>query len=360
MKGCLKMKRKRQLLIIIAVVLSLIIICFFTFFVATGLFIKPNNEEITFLSAHNSTVAAVTDIGNVYVKGDVSHELRYGVDRFRQFLIRNSDTFVKIYDKNDAITVNLSEDGGCIITKQSDVYVFINSSEKYQTPTYLCSGYNKAYLADDNIYLLNSNGEYGFISIEKPDIFNLLCKDVVDFDIEYSNSELYPYGISFVLTKNNHLYVSDLKKAINDTEAYIEDVAGFNSIAFCADYLNDNKMKKYIEISIVNRKGEAFWYEGDLDENYDRIVDQTNYVKVGNDVSIVASYPRGCAMLDDKHQVSLYGYDFGHEDFISGQILFYDVMNIFSSSSNLILLYQNGDIDYFGFNASTGSTRYFT
>lgn len=349
----------KRLIIIISSVALFLIIFLCILFDPMRLFLMPNNEEITLLSVQGGqAVAAVSEIGNVYIKGSLSQRFNYGTDLVRQLYNLISDSFVRIYDKNDAVSVNLSNTGGCIVTEQSDVYVFVNDSVKNKTPTYLCSGYIKAYLAGDDVYLLRSDGTFGAVNLENPTEITVLGRDVVDFDIEYSDSESFPYGICFALTKDHRLFVMKIGETLDSTGNYIDDVVEFDVVSFVAQWCMDDHAKKHVEISLLNSKGQAFWYDGDLDENYSKIADMKNYVLAGSNVSCLVSYPVGVAMLNNTGQVSLYGYDFGNEDYMSGDILFDDVKGLFSSGRSLMMLYQNGEIDYFGFDAGKGSTRY--
>ena len=352
-------KSSKILLSVCALFVLLAALAYIFLFNTIGIVTKTDNETVISVSASGKTIAAVVDSGDVYVKGEITSDYNYGMNRILQYNHLYADQFARIYDKKDAVSVNLSESGGCIVTNQSDVYVFVNGSEKYKIPTYLCSGYIKAYLAGDDIYLLCADGRFGFVNIEKPDDFTVLGSNVIDFDVEYSDS-IYPYGICFALTENNRLYASELGKALHDNEQYIDDVIGFDVIAFCADLTDDDTMKKYVEVSLLDSDYHAYWFEGDLDKDFSRIIDKKNYTVTGSDIHHVVSFPRGIAMLNQEGEVVLYGYDFWHEDFFTGETVFTNVETVFSGNNHLIILYKNGVVDYYGYDYYRGTNSYIT
>lgn len=341
----------KKIAIIASIIVVVILIVYFAFFNTIGLVLKPDNETIKSLSVcGRSTVAAVTDSGNVYVKWYATEENNFGVDRIWQYHNRKADSFARIYDKNNAVSVSIVEGGGCIITNESAVYVFINGNDNFKTPTYLCSGYSKAYLAGDEVYLLTNDGKFGFVSIDHPDDFTVIGNDVVDFDIEYSNG-LYPYNVYFALTSDNRLYVSEFGKTFEDCNQYLDRIIDFDTISFCADLSEDDRMKKYIEISLVDSSHQAYWYEGDLGESLSYISDKSNYTLSGSNIQSAVAYSRGIAMLSSNGDTSFYGHDydyFGLERFFIGEVIFHNVKSLYSGDSNLIVQYENGDLEYYG------------
>ncbi len=363
------MKKNRKKIIIITVALSLIFIFFVMFFITKGILTKPDNEGIESLSIEDgNAIGIVSDVGDVYIRGIISQKNNFGTDFIQRsfdfirswLFIDYNNIFIRIYDKNDAVSVNLSENGGCIITKQSDVYVFVNGSSVYKTPTLLCSGYKKAYLAGDKVYLLRSDGAFGTVDIDNPSEFNELGSNVVDFDVEYSSYKPYPYEVYFALTEDNRLYIMNADETINNSGKYIDNVVNFDTVSVASKEPShgDDDIKKHINISLLNSNNQVFWYEGNLFEDYSKIADINNYTLTGSDISKFVSYSSGIAMLYDKAQVSVYGYDLSNEDFISGEVVFNDVKDIFSGDDSLIILYQNGKIDYFGFSAEENSYRF--
>lgn len=352
---------RKRIAIITSILAAVILIVYFIYFDTIGVVLMPDNETVETLSIYGkTTVAAVTDSGNVYVKWYATKDSNYGVDRIRQYNNSKPNAFARIYDKMDAVSVNIGESGGCIITSESDVFVFVNGNENFRIPTYLCSGYSKAYLAGDDVYLLSGDGMFGFVNIDQPDDFIVLGSDVVDFNIAYSDS-LYPFSVYFALTSDNRLYVSEFGKALEDCEQYFDDIIDFNTISFCADLVEDDRVKKYIEISFIDSDHHAYWYEGDLDESLSKITDKSNYTLAGSNIQSAVAYPRGIAMLDSKGDASIYGHDFnyfGLEGFLTGEVLFHDVKSLYSGESNLIVQYRNGDIEYFGYDFNKQTTKY--
>ena len=119
-------------------------------------------------------------------------------------------------------------------------------------------------------------------------------------------------------------------------------------------------MKDHIEISLLDADHNAYWYETDLDKNFNNISNLDNYTITGSDVDKVVSYNRGVAMLNSKNEVSLYGYDFDwwNEELFQGEVMFSDVCSVFSGHDSLVILFDNGDVksfryeNYFGINNS--------
>lgn len=316
---------KRIVLIISTVITSLILSMFSgcSLFKMSEITLKPENEEILDCSISDTKVAVLTETGNVYLDG------------------------IKLYDKKDAVSVDLSSTGGCIVTEQSDIYVYADYPMKHRQLDYLCSGYSKAYLAGDDVYLLADDGKFGFVNLDQPDDFIVLGSDVVDFDIEYSEGTS-PYGVYFALNAENRLYVSDLEKPLSSSKTYMDDVISVNAISFCMALSGDKNEKKYIEISFIDSDHHAYWYEGDLDESLSKITDKSNYTLAGSNIQSAVAYSRGIAMLDSKGDASIYGHDFnyfGLEGFLTGEVLFHDVKSLYSGESNLIVQYRNGDIE---------------
>ena len=342
---------KKVILIIALIVLSLSVM-YFVFFSTIGIVFNGDDEVLTSFSTKYRTIAAVTDKGNVYVKGEISSNFNYGIDYVRQYNHRLVDKYARIYDKHDAVSVMISGSGGCIITNKSEVYIFLNDSKEYRVPTYFCSGYVKAYSSGENIYLLSDDGTFGFINIHSPDVFNNIGSKVVNFEIEqsYSNGE-YDYNAIFALTENNRLYVLEQGEKLADNNRYIDGIIAFDTVASVSDLTKDKCLRKYIEISLLDENHQAYWYEGYLDEDYQKIADINNYIVTGSDIDQVTSYFRGVAMLDKAGNVSLYGYDLISEVVLSGEIYFEGVENVFSGDDILIIVYKNGDVEYYGFDS---------
>ena len=140
------MKKKLVIAIISTViVLSLGLICYFCLFDTAGLMYMEENEQITYFCTYWHTLAAVTDTGNCYINGTtLIDEKNYGVENIRKYNNRFSIIApirsVRIYDKGDAVSININEYGWTIITKSNDLYIFINGNDSYRTPTFFLFG----------------------------------------------------------------------------------------------------------------------------------------------------------------------------------------------------------------------------
>ena len=345
------------LFLIISTLLSAAAI-FFVCFNTIGLVTLPKQERIeSFDTQGTSIIAAVTEQGNVYIEGDLTDESNYGLDKVRQYDHLFNKRLVRIYEKGDARTVSLSPFGGCIVTEHSDVFVFVNGSRDYQTPTYLCSGYQKAYVVNNDVYLLSDDGEFGCVSIDNPDDFVVLAYNVVDYCIEYSKNK--EYDVCFVLTSDNRLYITELGKYINDSVQHINDIIGFDiSTSYARIPEIDNGLTKHIEISLLNKNHDAFWLNGNIDKGFSYLADISNYTLTGKNISSVVSFPYGIAMHNQSGNVSLYGSDFGRPNSnFMGEIVFHDVKAIFGGQQ-LIIMHNNGLTMYFGNIYNSNAEKY--
>ena len=112
------------------IVLSLGAIFYFNFFDTSGLVYLDKNEQIKYFDSEWNTLSVVSETGNCYITGErLTNEKNYGIGNIRKYNNHPLNQYVQIYDKGDAVSMNINQYGGTIITKTNDVYVFLNGND---------------------------------------------------------------------------------------------------------------------------------------------------------------------------------------------------------------------------------------
>ena len=287
----------------------------------------------------------VSNSGDCYIGGkNLNQNENYGVENARKYNNTfNTNIFdaeyVRIYDKGNASSANVTRYGGAIITENNDVYIFVNNNEVYKTPTYLCSGYVSAIVGNDSkIYLLSENGVLEYIDIDAPEKTYFIGNNIKKFDCESKDGV---FSI-FALTNDNDLYIINSDEQIKNNPKYLSDISDFDVLV---------PHENFCVFSFLNTKGEAYMLMKDCDIFYDIFTEDTRYAKTGENVQSVTVYSEGLAMLDNKNNLSIYGYDFKNStdelDF-TGEIVFSDVEAVFGGHRVLGVLKNNGDFYQYG------------
>lgn len=322
------------------IVLSLGVIFYFNLFDTSGLVYLNKNEQIKYFDSEWKTLSVVSETGNCYITGErLTNEKNYGIENIRKYNNHPLNQYVQIYDKGDAVSMNINQYGGTIITKTNDVYAFLNGNDSYRTPTYLCSGYTEAVLGDESkIYLLSKNGNFGYVTADKPDDFSLIGQDVTAFNVEYKKS---PDSI-FVLTKNHNLYILKPNETIQSSQNHIDNILDFDVLVPHGDLC---------VFSIVDGKRDAYVFMRDYELTYDNFSNINLFQKTGENISSVTSYDSGIAMMYENGDVALFGSDFDEspDDMeFTGDIVLSDVKAVFGGYKNLVLIKSNGEFNYYG------------
>lgn len=339
---------KRIILTLLLIFLTLI--CFG----ACSLNVISANEKIVNSSADSSNVCAVTDSGNVYFLGtDVYNERRNGIDNPSAFNLNNTfygEQFVCIYDKGNAKKVNYSTYGGTILTRDNEIYLFLNEEgENYQTVEFLCSGYVDAQLYKEHmIYVLSDNGEFGYITVDYPDIFHPIASNIENFKIRSSKLDT----IALVLSSDNNLYIFDLLDGFDSKSKHFENVIDF-------DFIDSSYTQSVF--SLVNSNYEAYVCVGDFKCSYDGISNE-GLKAVGTGIDSVISYGQGVAMLDTDDNLLIYGSDlssFDYKDFdyvYKGETVLRDIQTICGSTKCLCVVTTEGEFTRYGSNGDNTRT----
>lgn len=232
-----------------------------------GLLIMSEDERIVDLDCIGHLSAIVSDRGNCYICGEVLHGNRYyGLsDESRSKYNRLYNTYVAIYDGGDAVSVELSADGGCIITDKQEVYLFLNDNYSsdiqqfdnndgsFQTPKLFCSGYIDAKLANDGrIYLLKENGDFGYVTVSEADEFHNLSHNIMKFQFTQLLKE--NDIILYLLNKDNELFSINYKGApVSTNISNMKSIVDFDVLP-C--------FNNYHAFSVLKDNGDAYAYGG--------------------------------------------------------------------------------------------------
>ena len=291
-----------------------------------------NTSLVTDSSTTQKTTAIVTEEGDCYIRGYVSDESPYGVSDISAYQMRYNnildpyaaDRFVRIYNQHNAKNIILSDDGGCIITKQNTLWVFSNNFTEYAFPAYFCSNIIYAILETDRVYVLNTDHCFGYYEIASPEQFVQLQAGIKKFISSNADSSLW------LLTETG---VLEMYEDINDLEGKshsIDDISSFDMICFdCSPRLPHNGYS----LAYMNNSGEIFCYRG-----YGfPIEEKKNEVKeIHATGESVVAYSEGIIVLN-KGSALIWGKDiYGYrENTFDGVVMADDVIDISADMSML-------------------------
>ena len=333
--------KKKTIIITAVIIISLAFAVKLCFNDYTNIYLNNSHAAIAFADSYYYTIGLVTQEGNCYVKGSLSDEENYGVDKVPPSWLLLND-YLKIYDKCDAEAIDLTAEGGTIITRTHDVYLFLNRQEKYHVPTLLTSGYTQACAWDQShIYLLTESHDFGYVSSDNPDAFHLIMTNVEKFVIEQKTAE--QGAVALVLTNNHQLFVLEGDNIKPDE--HIDHIIDFDVLC------------PHIGLSVISLLRDdhhAFCIIGDNELSYETLSDQSLYQECGSEINSVESYNRGIAMKDYRDRVFLYGDDFHFKnttlpnyDF-HGECVFTDVSSVYGGDYNLIVINNSAQFTVYG------------
>ena len=334
---------KNRYTILISVLLPIALIIFVCFSINTSSRFLNSDSDIIFSDSDSNTIGIVTKNGNCYVKGNITAERNYGVENPPASLFR-SDDFLKIYDKGNAKTINITSKGGTIITDSGEVYVFINDNKNYMLPVCFTTGYSQACVWDpSHIYLLSIDGDFGYVSIDSPDSFHLIKKNVRKFIIE--GQTLEQGEVAFVLTNDNQLFVCP-----RDEEGSVGSVNGILDFDVLCPHT------KLLIISLLDTEHRAYYCIGDYDLSFETLSDRSIYTECGSNIESVVSYSKGIAMLNSQNEVSIYGSDYKHnsseaDHVFKGEVVIEGALGVYGGDYNLIVSKETGGFEIYGRNS---------
>lgn len=312
------------------------------------------DEGIIDVAFHWNMIGIVSTKGNCYVKGPVSNINNYGLEEVPSSSFQR-DNFMCIYNKGDAVSISLSRYGGIIINEMNGVYIFVNCSQKYSSPTLLCNGYVQAYFWDkDHIYLLSQNGDFGYVTLDDPTNFNRIGNNVSKFIVDVKNASAQQ--TLFALTKNNRLYILSADEVMSKSSDFINGITDFDLVVphteLCVFTLKDEQSNSYLCM-------------GNYDLSFESLSDKSKYIQCNNNTALLASYRNGAATLDSSGNVAIYGsephYSNDDNDYFdyNGEILFTKANGIYGGIFNLIVTFEDGHYECFGRNSYNNQYTYF-
>ena len=324
-----------------------------------GLLIMSEDERIVDLDCIGHLSAIVSDRGNCYVNGEGLHGNRYyGLnEESRSKYNRFYNTYVGIYDGGNAVSIELSADGGCIITDKQEVYLFLNknfssdtlqpdnSDVSFQTPKLFCTGYVDAKLGnDERLYLLKENGDFGYVTVSEAEDYHNLSHNIMKFQLTQLNNEDDP--ILYLLNKDNELFSINYKGESASTNiSNMNDVVDFD----CLSCFNN-----YHAFSVLKDNGDAYAYWGLIYHPDNDSDSNATFELAGTGIDSVESYCLGTAMLDKQGDVHLFGSDSSSrtpEDYqliFSGETVFHNIESMYGSSENLFIIRKSGNLEQYG------------
>ena len=160
-------------------------VCWFLFGY-TGDLVFLKNEKVIGGSVRRGNAALIDEAGNCYIRttGDpLGLTGKLAKQYKRRFNVLKENTFVRIYDREDAQSVTLFDGGGTIVSTTGVCYLFTNGYDTYAIPTAFCTHVKKAVGRRERLYVLTDGNAFGWYSIADNSSFSLLLDDVEDFSL---------------------------------------------------------------------------------------------------------------------------------------------------------------------------------
>lgn len=347
---------KRKIVIVFfstLILITVIILILYFLLYPWKLTLLDDSSKVTYVNQYEDYSAVISEDGDCYVQSG-----RCGIeDTDQYFRLRNifkADSYVKIYDGDDAKIVRMSDSGGVIITNNNDLYVFSNNYYNFITPKMFKHGITNAFITDNLVYVIENN-KFGCYDLSIPSTlqnFEYICSDVVDFQItEYGNEVI-------VLTKDNTLSV--LKKTDNGY-AFIKLFDDIKSFSVVQGNLNG---AAYNMLGIVKTDGTA-WY-GYCTVNMFREADLTvtkltdeDMRKVATNAANIAAYLNGVVVLSKEGTISVTGWEIMNSNYnYDNTVISKDITMISSSAENVIALRSDGSFACYGKSPDSITNRF--
>lgn len=327
----LKNKRLIILSICLMCVISLAVGIYIHFFGTYNLVFLEDSQSIIFSDSWTKVTAVVSEAGNVFVRGEwVDEPSPFGVEDIRQYRnqynlldFSKADRFVEIYNGNDAISVELSDLGGVIITKQNQAVLFVHTG-KYRLPSFFCEDVLKAKLYGTRVYILSTDGCFGYRDISSPSSWTLICENVKDFSIPDGDHTVW------LLSTENELVVYKEDDGYDSALVCLKDVACFDVL--CAETPDVYPSAKY-SLGIVLTNGTPLYYNGKGIPT-----EESKFEEYPVKAHDVLAYSNGIIILDQNGIATIYGKEDLIDVFYQGELLAENVIDFSSSifSVNLI------------------------
>lgn len=338
---------KKLFIIVLIFICVVVLVIYLNFFSTLGLQLYDDSEKIIFVNQHSNKSAIITQSGCVYINGEKNdaqgNEL--GLKKPKRFNnLYNSfkeDAYVLIYDKCDAANIMLSSSGGAIVTQNNVLYVFGNNDKKIYTPVQFADNVKSAFLEKDRVYILTTNGDFGFCHLNSPDNFIILKQSVATFTVIEDSNEI------LVLTENNKLF---LRQAENVTTTdFIEltdDIAFFSVITYY-----DIAMP-VTSVSVVTVTGDLLCYKNIGKFSVNGAFEAT-FKKIDTKIRIAVPYRYGVVALNESDEILVHGNNFGMDDEqLNGKIVLQDCKSVTSSVDTVRVIKTDGKMVCYGYTNS--------
>lgn len=344
--GMLTMAKKsfcNAVKILLLIVVSTMIIMYLFFFSSLGLPVY-DGEKIIFADQYLARTAIVTQEGRVYINGtqDDARSKVLGIDnvhRYKNLYNSGRETsLVCIYNKNDAAKVCLSLKGGAIITKNSELYIFSSLSSKYETPQFFAQNVKNAIAYENKIYILTTNGIFGFYYLSDQMHFTPLLYSVAYFDVLEESKEL------ILISAKGELYIMKCgTEPIKYSQCFLKNIESISAVQFYVE------TTPAISVCVVNKEGELVLYSllGSFDVQ--KALHQTPK-RLAQNIKNAAAYEYGVAAIDQADNLLVYGKDFSFNNIVlDGDVICENCILISSSAESIVAIKDDGLIEKYGY-----------
>lgn len=328
----------KKMLVVVVVALF-----FFSSCASRNLEFLDENLSITAITQENDAHLLIAEDGNCYIRNEwISEEKPYGLKNakdYRKFISKtfpfskDLNEFVMLYDGGNAKEARLSYNGGVIITNESDLLLFCNDNTNYSVPTKFASEIIDGKLVDDRVFLIQSDGFFGYRSIENKDTFIPILSDVADF----KQTE----NIFIIRTNKNEIIISDDSFSADQLDKRIEDVVSYS--LDCVDCTVDHD----IIMTYVKSDGSCFYRRGGRDELSEFQCSEL-YQKISDTALEASVYRNGVVFIDHSYNACVYGKEFTGETLFEGKIIANNVKSVSGDRGSIFVLLNDGTYIYYG------------
>lgn len=330
--------RKRGMIILLIVLISLLM-AFMLVRCALStddLVFMDEGTPIKSADVYGNIDAVVTEKGNCYIRGkSVSTDYLYGVKNTHQYknIYRALDfdkslKFVEIYAGGDAEDIFLSKNGGVIITNKSDVYLFADI-KGYEIPKKFCNNARYAQLDKERVYILTTDGQFGYCDIKKPNNFILLQQEVKQFEVRRGGQCVWLLSDSGELT-----VYSDLECKTKVLQ--IDAVSQFDVWNGDPEPDVENNWHYFTYVS----EGSCYYYSGRGLSNSESLA----HVILSEGAVRAAVYSGGVMVLNDKNEVQIFGSGLQHNDICNGEVIAKNAIDICGDVFKIVIVTTDGTL----------------
>lgn len=291
-------------------------------------------EAVKAADIYHDIDAIVAKDGNCYIRGmNPASSFLYGVENTEQYLnlyktldVSKSGKFTQIYSGGDAENVRLSDNGGVIVTNASEVLLFADI-EGYRTPTHFCADARHALLVEDRVYVLTTEGTFGYREVKTPDTFVPVTAHIRQFEIGGN-------GYSFWLLSDTDTLSVYTDEACEEALWQIEEVSNFDIWGGGAD--TDGTQHK--SVFAYTAKGACYYYAGYDVENADKFANRL----VDRGAVSAAVYEGGVMVLNEEKEVRIFGQGIGTNDTFNGEVIARDAAKLCGDWVDLAIVTEKG------------------